>query len=50
MKRLIAIVALIVLATPPIALAQMAPASSGQKSLAATMNIYAFPTQEAPVV
>ena len=45
MKRTIAIVMLIVLAAPSLAFAQMAPASSGQKSLAATMNIYAFPTK-----
>lgn len=45
MKRVIALVTLIVLAAPSIALAQMAPASSGQKTLAATMNIYAFPTK-----
>lgn len=44
MKRVIALVTLIVLAAPSIALAQMAPAS-GQKTLAATMNIYAFPTK-----
>ena len=44
MKRVIALVTLIVLAAPSISLAQMAPAS-GQKTLAATMNIYAFPTK-----
>lgn len=44
MKRAIALVSLIVLAAPPVALAQTAPAS-GQKTLAATMNIYAFPTK-----
>lgn len=45
MKRLIAVVTLIVMATPSMVFAQFAPASSGQKSLAATMNIYAFPTK-----
>lgn len=45
MKRLLAVVIVLVLAVPSLALAQMAPASSGQKSLAATMNIYAFPTK-----
>jgi len=45
MKRMIAIVILIVVATPFLALAQVAPASSGQKTLAATMDIYAFPTK-----
>lgn len=44
MKRAI-VVTLIVVATPFIALAQVDPASSGQKTLAATMNIYAFPTK-----
>lgn len=44
MKRVIAIVILIVMAVPSVALAQVAPAS-GQKTLAATMNIYAFPTK-----
>jgi uncharacterized protein YcfJ len=45
MKPLIAVLTLIVLAAPSIALAQFAPASSGQKTLAATMNVYAFPTK-----
>jgi hypothetical protein len=45
MKRSIAVLTLIVLTAPPAVLAQMAPASSGQKTLAATMNIYAFPTK-----
>ena len=45
MKRVIALVALFLLAAPSIALAQVAPASSGQKTLAATMNIYAFPSK-----
>jgi len=45
MKRLIAILILIVMSAPTVLLAQMAPASSGQKTLAATMNIYAFPTK-----
>ena len=44
-KPLIAVLTLIVLAAPSIALAQFAPASSGQKTLAATMNVYAFPTK-----
>jgi hypothetical protein len=45
MKRMIALVTLVVLSAPSIALAQMAPASAGQKSLAATLNVYAFPTK-----
>jgi uncharacterized protein YcfJ len=45
MKRIFASVTLIVMTVPSVVLAQMAPASSGQKSLAATMNIYAFPTK-----
>lgn len=45
MNRAIAIVIFIVMAAPSVALAQTAPASSGQKTLAATMNIYAFPTK-----
>jgi hypothetical protein len=45
MKRLIAIATLIVFSAPSALWAQMAPASSGQKTLAATMNIYAFPTK-----
>ena len=45
MKRVIAVLTLVVLAGPTLLLAQMAPASAGQKSLAATMNIYAFPTK-----
>jgi uncharacterized protein YcfJ len=45
MKRLIAFATVIVLTAPSLVLAQMAPASSGQKSLAATMNIYAVPTK-----
>jgi hypothetical protein len=45
MKRIVATVMLIILAAPSVALAQMAPASSGQKTLAATMNVYAFPTK-----
>ena len=45
MKRSIAIVTLIVMVATSASWAQMAPASSGQKSLAATMNIYAFPTK-----
>ena len=45
MKRLIAIVILTVMTAAPAALAQVDPASAGQKSLAATMNIYVFPTK-----
>ena len=45
MKKLVALAFAIVLAAPVSLFAQMAPASSGQKSLAATMNIYAFPTK-----
>ncbi len=33
------------LIAPSITMAQMPPASSGQKSLAATLNVYVFPTQ-----
>jgi hypothetical protein len=44
MKRVIAIVTRLVMAAPTVALAQVA-APSGQKTLAATMNIYAFPTK-----
>jgi uncharacterized protein YcfJ len=45
MKRSIAVLTLIVIGAPPALFAQMAPASAGQKTLAATMNIYAFPTK-----
>lgn len=45
MKRSIAMLTLIVMMAPSALWAQMAPASSGQKTLAATMNIYAFPTK-----
>jgi uncharacterized protein YcfJ len=45
MKRAIAFLNLIALASPSIALAQVDPASAGQKTLAATMNVYAFPTK-----
>jgi len=45
MKRMLASVTLIVMTAPSVVLAQMAPASSGQKSLAATLNVYAFPTK-----
>lgn len=45
MKRVIANVLLIVVAGSSIALAQMPPATSGQKTLAATMNVYAFPSK-----
>lgn len=44
MKRVIATVILFVLAAPSVALAQVAP-PSGQKTLAATMNVYAFPSK-----
>jgi hypothetical protein len=43
-KPLIAVLILIVLVAPSVALAQVAP-PSGQKTLAATMNVYAFPTK-----
>lgn len=42
--RLIATLTLVILVAPSVALAQVAPAS-GQKTLAATMNVYAFPTK-----
>ena len=45
MRRSIAMLSLFVMMAPSALWAQMAPASSGQKSLAATMNIYAFPTK-----
>jgi uncharacterized protein YcfJ len=45
MKRMIAIATMFAMAAPSVALAQVAPASSGQKTLAATMDIYAFPTK-----
>ena len=45
MKRPIAVFISIVLTAPSVTLAQMAPASSGQKTLAAAMDIYAFPTK-----
>jgi hypothetical protein len=45
MKRAIAVLTLAALMAPTALFAQMAPASSGQKTLAATMNIYAFPTK-----
>jgi hypothetical protein len=45
MKRAIAVLILTVMVSPAAMWAQFAPASSGQKSLAATMNIYAFPTK-----
>ena len=44
MKRIIATVTVVALACPSLVLAQVAP-PSGQKTLAATMNIYAFPTK-----
>ena len=45
MRRAIAATLLACLIAPSIAIAQMAPASSGQKSLAATLNVYVFPTE-----
>jgi len=45
MKRIVASVILILMSAPSVVLAQMAPASAGQKSLAATLNVYAFPTK-----
>ena len=44
MKRMTSAILAIALAAPTAALAQVAP-PSGQKSLAATLNIYAFPTK-----
>lgn len=44
MKRTIALILAAVLAAPTLVLAQTAP-PTGQKTLAATMNIYAFPNQ-----
>jgi len=46
MKRVIAMIVLVALAAPGITLGQSATAPpSGQKTLAPTMNVYAFPTK-----
>lgn len=45
MRRAMAATLVACLVAPSITIAQMAPASSGQKSLASTLNVYVFPTE-----
>lgn len=45
MMRMITVTFVTLALLQPVSLAQVAPASGGQKTLAATMNVYAFPSK-----